>query len=57
MQKQNHISQEKMQENSLQKDRINVQKDIADDKLDVAMDRLKQNAELKLLELGAKQRN
>ena len=57
MQKQNQRAQEKMQENSLQKDRINVQKDIADDKLDVAMDRLKQNAELKLLELGAKQRN
>ena len=36
--------------------RFNI-KDIADDKLDVAIDRLKQNAELKLLELGAKQRN
>ena len=46
-----------MAENQLQKDRINVQKDIADDKLGVAMDRLQQNAELKLLELGAKQRN
>ena len=56
-QKQNQRAQEKMAENSLQKDRINVQKDIADDKLNVAMDRLKQNAELKLLELGAKQRN
>jgi len=56
-QKQNQRAQEKMAENTLQKDRINVQKDIADDKLNVAMDRLKQNAELKLLELGAKQRN
>ena len=56
-QKQNQRAQEKMAENQLQKDRINVQKDIADDKLGVAMDRLQQNAELKLLELGAKQRN
>ena len=57
MQKQNQRSQEKMQENNLQEQRINVQKDIADDKLNVAIDRLKQNADLKLLELGTKTRN
>ena len=33
---------------------MNVQKDIADDKLGVAIDRLKQNADLKLLELENK---
>ena len=56
-QKQNQRAQEKMQENFLQEQRINVQKDIADDKLNVAIDRLKQNADLKLLELGTKTRN
>mgnify|MGYP003629683785 FL=1 len=57
MQKQNQRSQEKMQEAQLQGQRINVQKDIADDKLNVAIDRLKQNADLKLLELETKTRN
>jgi hypothetical protein len=33
-----------------------VQKDIADDKLDVAIDRLEQQADLKLLELEQKMR-
>ena len=56
-QKQNQRAQEKMQENMLQEQRINVQKDIADDKLDVAIDRLRQNADLKLMELGKKTRN
>jgi len=40
----------------LQQQRINVQKQIADDKLGVAVDRLKQNADLKLLELQNKLR-
>ena len=57
IQKQNQRAQEKMQENMLQEQRINVQKDIADDKLNVAIDRLKQNADLKLMELGTKTRN
>ena len=48
---------QKMQENMLQEQRINVQKDIADDKLNVAIDRLRQNADLKLMELGTKTRN
>ena len=56
-QKQNQRAQEKMQENMLQEQRINVQKDIADDKLNVAIDRLRQNADLKLMELGTKTRN
>ncbi len=46
-----------MQENMLQQQRINVQKDIADAKLNVAIDRLRQNADLKLMELGTKTRN
>jgi len=57
IQKQNQRAQEKMQENMLQEQRINVQKDIADDKLNVAIDRLRQNADLKLMELGTKTRN
>ena len=57
VQNQNQRAQEKMQENMLQEQRINVQKDIADDKLNVAIDRLKQNADLKLMELDTKTRN
>ena len=38
----------------LQLQRMNVQKDIADDKLEVAVDRLKQNTDFKLLELENK---
>jgi hypothetical protein len=34
--------------------RMDVQKEIADDKLEVAVNRLKQNADLKLLELENK---
>jgi hypothetical protein len=34
-----------------------VQKSIADDKLNVAIDRLKQNADLKILELNRKTGN
>ena len=57
MQKQNQRAQEKAVENVLQEQRIDVQKNIADDKLGVAIDRLKQNADLKLLELETKTRN
>ena len=52
--KQEQRGQEKLMDNELQKERINVQKNIADDKLNVAMDRLEQNANLKLLELETK---
>lgn len=54
--KQKQRAQEKLLDADIQKDRINVQKSIADDKLDVAIDRLKQNADLKLLELESKLR-
>jgi len=54
--KQEQRAQEKLLDADIQKDRINVQKSIADDKLDVAIDRLKQNADLKLLELESKLR-
>jgi len=57
MQKQNQRAQEKSVDSDLQEQRINVQKSIADDKLDVAIDRLKQNADLKMLELETKMRN
>ena len=54
--KQEQRAQEKLLDADIQKDRINVQKSIADDKLDVAIDRLQQNANLKLLELETKLR-
>ena len=54
--KQEQRSQEKMMEADLAQKRIDVQKYIADDKLQVAMDRLAQNANLKLLELEQKMR-
>ena len=54
--KQEQRAQEKLLDADLQKERINVQKSIADDKLDVAIDRLQQNANLKLLELESKLR-
>jgi len=54
--KQDQRAQEKMVESQIQQERINVQKQIADDKLDVAVDRLRQNADLKLLELENKLR-
>ena len=53
-QKQNQRAQEKMMDAELQAERMNVQKSIADDKLEVAIDRLKQNADLKLFELENK---
>jgi len=52
--KQGQRQQEKMMDGQLQQERINVQKEIADDKLGVALDRLKQNADLKLFELENK---
>jgi hypothetical protein len=52
--KQGQRQQEKMIESELQQQRLNVQKEIADDKLGVALDRLKQNADLKLFELENK---
>jgi hypothetical protein len=53
-QKQDQRAQEKMLDAQLQQERMGVQKQIADDKLEVAIDRLKQNADLKLLELENK---
>ena len=55
--KQNQRSQEKLLDTEIQQQRINVQKNIADDKLNVAIDRLKQNADLKLMEIQTKLRN
>ena len=52
--KQGQRQQEKMIDGQLQQQRIDVQKEIADDKLGVALDRLKQNADLKLFELENK---
>ena len=49
-------AQEKLLESEIQRQRINVQKEVADDKLDVALQRLQQQAELKLLELEQKMR-
>ncbi len=45
-----------MTDSQIQQQRIDVQKQIADDKLEVAVNRLKQNADLKLLELENKLR-
>ena len=42
---------EKLLENELAKERLSAQKEIADDKLDVARQRLRQQAELKLLDM------
>tara|TARA_A100000171_G_C2140405_1_gene155060 strand:+ start:1456 stop:3936 length:2481 start_codon:yes stop_codon:yes gene_type:complete len=55
-QKQEQRAEEKLLETEIQKQRLNTQKDIADDKLDVAMQRLQQQADLKLLELETKLR-
>ena len=54
--KQGQRSQEKLLENEIQRRRINVQKDVADDKLDVSIQRLRQQADLKLRELEQKMR-
>ena len=55
--KRNQRDQEKLLENEIQRQRINVSKDVADDKLDVSIQRLKQQADLKLLELEQKMRS
>jgi hypothetical protein len=52
--KQQQKAQEKMMDTQLQQQRINIQKAIADDKLELGVDRMKQQAELKLLELEKK---
>ena len=52
--KQSQREQEKLLDSEISKQRIGVQKEVADDKLDIAMKRLEQQAELKLLELQAK---
>jgi len=52
--KQGQRQQEKIMDGQLQQQRLDVQKEIADDKLGVALDRLKQNADLKLFELENK---
>ena len=54
--KQNQRAEEKVLENEIQRQRINVQRNVADDKLDVALQRLQQQADLKLLELEQKMR-
>ena len=54
--KQTQRQQEKIMDSEIQQERLNVQKQIADDKLGVAVDRLRQNADLKLLELENKLR-
>ena len=45
---------DKLLETEIAKQRLSTQKSVADDKLDVAMQRLQQQANLKLLELEAK---
>ena len=54
--KQSQRADEKVLDSQIQQQRIDVQKQIADDKLEVAVNRLKQNADLKLLELENKLR-
>ncbi len=53
-QKEASRKQEKLLENEIQKQRIAMSKEISDDKMDLAFDRLKQQADLKLLELNQK---
>tara|TARA_R110000787_G_scaffold86248_1_gene183882 strand:+ start:2441 stop:4933 length:2493 start_codon:yes stop_codon:yes gene_type:complete len=52
--KQDQRSQEKLLDTEIQKERIGVQKEVADDKLGIALQRLDQQADLKLMELGQK---
>ena len=49
--KQEQRVQEKLLENEIAKQRLSVQKDVADDKLDVAIRRLEQQADLKMLDM------
>jgi len=55
--RQNQRAQEKQVDSQLQLQRLDIQKAIADDKLGVSKNRLKQNADLKLLELEQKFRS
>ena len=52
--KQQQRAEEKLLETEIAKQRIDVQKDVADDKLDVAIRRLEQQAELKLIDMQNK---
>ena len=52
--KQGQRASEKLLETEIQKERMNVQKEVADDKLGVALQRLDQQANLKLMELDQK---
>ena len=52
--KQEQRAQEKVLDSQIQEERMQVQKSIADDKLGLAIDRLKQQADLKLFELENK---
>ena len=52
--KQSQRGEEKLLESQIDKQRIGIQKEVADDKLDMASQRLEQQAELKMLELQAK---
>ena len=54
--KQVQARENKMIEAGLQQQRIDVQKAIADDKLQLAIDRMRQQADLKLTELEVKTR-
>ena len=54
--KQEQARENKMIEAGLQQQRIDVQKAIADDKLQLAIDRMRQQADLKLTELEVKTR-
>ena len=52
--KQQQRAEEKLLETEIAKQRLGVQKEVADDKLDVAIRRLEQQAELKLLDMQNK---
>ena len=52
--KQQQRAEEKLLENEIAKQRMNIQKEVADDKLDVAIRRLDQQADLKLLDMQNK---
>jgi hypothetical protein len=52
--KQQQRAEEKLLETEIAKQRLGIQKEVADDKLDVALRRLEQQAELKLLDMQNK---
>ena len=52
--KQRQRAEEKLLETEIAKQRLGIQKEVADDKLDVALRRLEQQAELKLLDIQNK---